>query len=423
MGGDRELVLVFAGIAVVLALLYGAGAGSMTGFMTFEREVGVSVVGDSAAEISSFAFDRFIEIGEDITISAELANRGSVPLEGTFEVEVYDENHSLLYTYPGPTETVPPGGHMGRDIQHTPHETGTYTLRMIGDMGGTTLQTQRNLFVLEEPEPDMDPDPIIIERTVVRYVQPPPEPEPEPPERGWDVDVMDELELAQGSSTTIPVRIENTEEAVLRNVQMGLASSSNLSVEYDPSILFGIPPNQTRNFMLTLSVGDDVYEDQQLNWNVFENELSSSGDIQVQVTPDVTAEQLQHQLERLQRMLDDLEQELEAEEAAGFDVSDAWEHHQEAAAITEQIQQYIDDEEFDAAEAVIDDARQEIGQAYQTLFRQQSERLVVRAPLVRPLYLLLLGAVAVAVLLVAAYYYMREKRQRRPKLLREQDET
>ncbi len=421
-----RFVLVVAGVVAVLGLAYVLGSGGLTGLMTTDPRLSVSIDGDSAAEISSFDFDQFIRIGESITISAEIANRGTVPLDGTFDIEVYDTNNTLQYTYPGPNGTLQPGTHMGREYRHTPHETGTYTLRMQAEMGGTRLQTTRHLIVLEEPEPDVDmnPDPIIIERTRVRYLpplQPEPEPEPEPKTPGWTVDVPRSVELEQGGTTSIPIQIQNTGEATLRNIELVLQSPKNMALEYDPKIQFAIPANQSRTFMLTASTPEDVRGPHRITYSVSSNRLSRSGEIEVNVVPALTAAQLRGEADRLELMLEDLTQELDDAEATGLDVTDAHERLAAAQTTVAEIYDHIDAEEFDAARNQMETARSQIGTAYQMLFKLRSEQLVVRAPLVRPLYLLLIGAVVVAVLMVGTYYYIREKRNRRPKLLRRMD--
>lgn len=425
MAGVRwQQVVLGAGAVVVLGLVVLLLAGvepSLTGFLTFPKNVTVSITPSSDAEITRFAFDRVITIGESVNISIELVNTGSTALDSSFEAQVYDINNTLLYTYPGPSATLQPGVIMARDMKHTPHETGTYIIRVRAEMGSSVLQSARFLVVEEEPE-QVEPEPIVITRTRVRYVYPPPAPETPPPTRSWLVDAPRTVNLTQGSTATVPIRIENTGEAVLRNIQLALRSSGNLTVDFDPKILFGVGTGEVRNFMLTVSVPEDLRGEQEISYRILSDRLGQDGDITVHVVPAVTIKQLEQEIAVLERLADDLEQEIAEEEAAGLDVTGPRESLEAVREAILDARTAIDERNLETVQARIGTARDRIGEAYQKLFKLRSEALTVTAPLIRPLYLLILGAILVAVLMVGAYYYMKEKHEERPKLLRRREE-
>ncbi len=419
--GVRVVVQVAVVAVVVFAVLYMVAFDlPLTGLLSFERNVSVSVEETEAGEVSLFDFDQVVQIGNSTFIDVELTNRGSVPLDATYDVEVYNSNDSLLYTYPGPERTLEPGSILARTVRHTPHDTGSYIIRLRAEIGDRQFQSARFLSVREPPEPDV-PDTITITRTRVRYVY---GPEPEPPEiptRSWRVDAPREIEMEQNGSTTLPIQITNTGEAVERNVRLLMESSANVSVEFDPKIMFAIPQETTRTFMVTVTT-DGTRQDQRVEYDVVSDELSHTGETRIGIAPTVTVAQLEQELEKLRMLIGDAEAKMADLEQDGLDVSEPRSDIADVKEAVTEIEELIANEEFAAAQAAIDAARSDIGDVFQTLFRLQSEQLVVAAPLVQPVYLLIAASILIAVLMVGGYYYLREKHEERPKLLRDMGE-
>lgn len=424
---DRRTLLMFVVHVVLVATVVFAGLYIVsfelpfTGLLSFDKNVTVSIQPEQDGEISHFSFDQVITIGNSTFVNLELTNTGSTVISGTYDLEVYDINNSLLYTYPGPTRTLQPGSFMKRTVKHTPHEVGTYIIRLRGVMGGDVLQTAKFLVVQEEPEPP-DPEPTVITRTRVRYVYGPAPPEPEPPTRGWRVEAPRTIDLAQGGSTTLPIRITNTGEAVLRNVRLSVRSSRNITVAYDPKIMFGILSNETRNFMLTLTGDNTTREDQSISYTVSSDELSREGETEVNIVPAVTIAQLRDELAKLQLLVQDAEDEMRRLEGDGVAVPEARASLEEVRVRITEANTSIEEENLREAKNRIDSARSQMGEVFQKLFKKRSEQLVVTAPLVRPVYLLMLAAILIAVVMVGGYYYIRERHEERPKLLRDLEE-
>jgi len=88
----------------------------------------------------------------------------------------------------------------------------------------------------------------------------------------------------------------------------------------------------------------------------------------------------------------------------------------------EQARANADTEDLAAARQQIDTAREDLSDLFQTLFKQQSQEITVQAPLVQPVYVLIVASILIAVLMVGGYYYLKEKHEERPKLLRDMDE-
>jgi hypothetical protein len=420
-GGVRVGMQVVGVAVIVFAVLYLAAFElPLTGLLTFERNVTVSVQAMQGGDISHFDVDQTIQIGNSTFIDVELANTGSVPADATYDLEVYDSNNTLLYTYPGPNRTLEPGSILARTVRHTPHNTGIYVIRLRAEVGGQQLQSAQFLSVRDRPEPDV-PDTITITRKRVRYVY---GPEPEPPEiptRSWQVEAPRTMTMEQNGSVTLPIQIRNTGETSERNVRLSLQSSANVSIEYEPKILFNIPAGTARNFLLTVT-SDGTLENQTITYTVASEDLSHTGETTIDIVPSATAAQLRQELEKLRLLISDAEAELAGLDADGLDVSGPRSDLADVKESVTDIEDYIETEEFDAAQAEIDTARKAISSVFQRLFKLQSEQLVVEAPLVQPVYLLIAASILIAVLMVGGYYYVKEKHEKRPKLLRDMEE-
>jgi hypothetical protein len=415
-------VLQVAVVAVIVfAVLYLAVFDlPFTGLLVFERNVSVSITAEENGEISRFEFDQVITAGNSTFIDAELVNRGSVPLNSTYAINIYNVNGSLLYTYPGPTQTVAPGAIMGRTVKHTPHETGSYVVRARAEMGDAVLQSAKFLVVQEEQEVQQ-PDTITVTRTQVQYVYGPAPPEPEEPERGWQVAAPETLAMGQNTTTTLPIRITNTGEATERNIRLTLQHPRNMSVSYEPTILFALPPGETRSFLLTVRSGTRQGE-QELSYRVRSEALQFSGDTAVTVTPTQTTRQLQDEVSKLQSLIDEADAKLAAMERQGMNVSAERQRLTKIRELVEQARANADTGDLAAARQQIDTAREDLSDLFQTLFKQQSQEITVQAPLVQPVYVLIVASILIAVLMVGGYYYLKEKHEERPKLLRDMDE-
>lgn len=421
IGGLAVFVAMFA---VAAAFFYVPFHGGMTGLFAFpSQETRLSVLESQNAEVTRFEFDQFITIGESVNVSVEMTNTGSVSAPSDFDLEVYDVNNTLLYTYPAPDRTLAPGELRNRVIRHTPHETGTYIIRLDAEIGGEIFRTAKFLSVSEEPEPP-EPEPITITRTRVEteFADAPEPPEPsEPPTPRWNVEAPQQATVGEGRSTVIPIRIANTGEAVLTNIRLAVTNSNNLTVEANPKIIFRLLPEETKSFVLDVAAANRTLTDQTVGYRVSSSTgLGGSGEITVDVVPFLTMRQLSQQIEDLESVIVEAAAELRTARQEGLDVEQAAARLDEARQSLDAARDSIGEQEIQDTRENLDATRQSLDRFYSRLFQARGESLEVRADLIRPAYVVIAVAVLAAALLIGVYYYLREKQTQRPKLLREQ---
>lgn len=412
-------------ITLVSVLLFGVlfVAAGPTGFLTltWERNVTLSVQQEVSGELSSFTVrPNDIFLGNSTFIGVELTNTGTDPINATYTVRVYNENFTLLYTYPGPKKELAPGAFMARRIKHTPHETGQYIIELEADVGPETAQTAQFLDVDPVPVPP-PPERITRVRKQLKWVQPAPLPTPHLV-KAWNVSAPRNATIEQGGSTIIPIRIHNTGNATLTNVRIGLQHSGNLSLEFTPKIMFTIEPNTTRTFALEASVGNDTIGQQRIRYRISSAELSEKGTIPVTVVPTLTRRQLLDKIAALEAVLRELTVEMRLEQRQGADISQVNASVTRARQALREARTAVEAGNLREGRDRIEDAHRAIREAFQSLFKLQSEQFLLEAPLAQPLLVLILIAVVVAVLMVGAYYYFRERELERPKLLRDMEE-
>jgi hypothetical protein len=422
----REFVLLTAGVSVAIFGLLLVGVGGMdspSGFLTFEKKTYVSIGPDTESKVSRFGFGQFLTIGETAEIDVELMNQGSVPMNANYTVEVYNRSNVLLYRYPGPTVTLQPGEFASRTVRHAPHETGTYIVRLRARMGTTLHQTGKFLVVSDESQNDTQT--ITLVRKQINWIDPPPLPgddeEEETLSRSWRVDSPREVVMQDGGRTLVPIRITNSGEASIRQVRISLSSSENITVDYSPKMMFEIPSNETKSFLVDVSARNGTLEDQELRYKLTTPHFARTETITFSISPTTSLRQLRQEVENLEGLMIQLRAEINATARRGTDVGKARTLALEAQGSIADARETLEAEDIRGTRQDIRTAREDIDAAFQALFEARSQPEPVKAPLVRPVYLLLVFSVLIAVILVSIYYYLREKHERRPKLLREME--
>lgn len=413
-------------VAIVSIVLFTAATAfqghGITGFLTLEQEARVSITGQAAGEISRFAFDDVLTIGESTSIDIELENEGAKQVEPVgYSLQVYDANNTLLYTYPGEQNlTLGPGELHTRTIRHTPHETGSYFIRLNAEFGNDRASTSEYLFVQDEAEPvPPDPGSVTIVRRSVEYIEPP---EPPAPVRTWQVTEPDTATVAEGSTTSVPVTITGTGNRPIENVRITVRSPEKLNITYTPQILFAVPPNETKTFLLTVAAPEGSRGTADLSYRVRSERLQGRGAIDVSIEPELTAAQLREQIALVEDLVQRARIELEAARSSGVAVAAANASLATAREDLSTARSALASGDFAATRDALTAARGSVDTTFQRLFEAEERTVEVRAPLVRPVYLVLVFSVIAAAILVGGYYYIQEQRTRRPELLREEGE-
>lgn len=415
-------------VAVVAAVLFTVSYGALyglpvTGDLTLTQEATVSIAATTDAEISAFDFDDVITYGNSTDILVELTNTGSVPVSPTgYTVEVYDENNTLLYTYPGEeNETLQPGETLGRTIKHTPHEPGTYFIRLSARLGDDRSSTSAYLFVLEQPGPTPPPDPgtITIVRRTINWVEPPEGPAPT---REWEVAVPDTATVPEGGRTTFPLTIRSTGTAPVENVRLSLRGPEEINLTATPQIMFAIPPGEAQTFQVTASVPPGMTGTREIGYRIKAARLQDQGGLDLRIVPELTRAQLREEIRNIADLINRTRAEIRAVEDRGIDASGTRAALDTARQELGAARTALDEDAFGRTRTRIEAARDAMDRSANRLNAARAGSIRVQAPLVRPVYLLLIFAVVAATMIVGGYYYIRERETRRPKLLRDMEE-
>lgn len=411
-------VLIIGAALFTAAYISGIG-NSLTGFLVLEQQTSVSVDEDTKVDIQRFDFNSFIDIGNYTTIYTEIANSGSVPVEGNFTISISNINNTLLWEYPNPTREIPPGGHYKRSTRHSPQEVGDYIVRLQARFAGEVQEVRRFLAVrdIQEPEPETITRTVTITRTNTIVEPAPPRPETPPP--SWNVEAPNQITLEEEGSSLVPINVENTGEVTIDNVRMSLAYSSNLTVDHRPPVFFGILSNDTKTFLLDVQVKEGVLENQEIRYSLKSEELREKNAIDIDIQPNMTVRRLENKIESIERLVSQAEAKISSYNRTGEDMSIAKERLNDTRESLNTARNSLEEKDLESAERAIGNAEKSISSVFQNIFKLRSGEVVVRAPLVKPIYILIFASIAASILLVSLYYYFREKHERRPKLLRE----
>lgn len=417
MDADRFLLDVAMVSLLVFTLL--AATGPITGFLTFERTAHLSVESESGIAISRFGMDKNILIGNSTPISVEATNTGSEQLANvSFRVEVSSLNGSNTWEYFSRDTDLEPGEFLGDTFRHTPQETGTHSVNVIVDFQGQTLRTSDFLFVSERPEPVTRT--VTIVRREIRFVDGPEVEEPAPPSRSWSIDAPQEVTLSQGETGTAAIAVENTGEGDIRNVRLVLEEPSNISTRYNPKILFDVRPGETKNFMLSMTPENSSRGRYDIDYRLISESFSRTGSMAVSVRPTTTIERLRQEITSMRLMVADATAQKNVAEDRGYSVEGVEDSLNRSRERIQEAEESLESGDIAAAQEALDAAREDVERSYQRLFTIRGDQVSVRAPLIQPVYVLLVASVLIGLIMVAAYYYMREMEDRRPALLQEE---
>ncbi|MDY6777770.1 MAG: CARDB domain-containing protein [Candidatus Nanohaloarchaea archaeon] len=373
-------------------------------------------VGGYNYSIAMFDFDQIEILGNTTNITVKLANTGVVPVRSKFRVEVYNINSTRVYTYYQPEEVIQPGENRTEYITHVAHRNGTFFLRLRAVIHGEVLLDALTLRVFPEPEqPDLPPVTIIRRKVVF---QRPDVQEEEFKIRRWRINAPRRVTIEENGTITFPLTIRSTGEGTVENVMLRASATGNLTVEHSPNILFNIPPNETRNFIMKLHA-DVGQREGLINYQLNARRLSAQGTIGVEITPDVTVEQLRNRLEDLRFLLERARAEIRAAEQAGLNVSQARDRLQDARAELRDAEAALNRSSIPATKVAINDAQQAVSASFSALYEARSRRVQQDLTPVDPMYLLGVVALVGGSLLVGWYYRLKHRFNRRPKLLRE----
>ncbi len=419
---DVGRVLIQVGIASAAVFTLLSSAGPLTGHVTHDRSSAVSIENSTTLEVSRLAFDDVITRGETTSISVELTNAGSNTLEAVnFTVEVFPEN-GTVWSYPSREASLPPGTFFSQEFNHTPQEAGLHTVRLRIRLDDRTALTVAPLRVRERPEdfPAAQNGTVTLVRKILKFEEAPEEPEPAPPSRSWEVDAPSEVTVPEGGSATTAISVTNTGDATLRNVRLLLNLPENVTADYSPKILFQLRPDTTKNFMLSLDATNGSTGTHQVAFTASSDQLSRDGSIDITVQPTATIKQLQQETRSIRLMMADAQAQKRVAAERGFDVEPIDEALNRSERSLSEASEALQRENVRQAEESIGAARSAIEQAYTELFHIRESRVSVRAPVINPVYVLLVVSVLAGIVLVAGYYYLRKRQTERPALLREE---
>lgn len=423
MRRDLELFLVFSLTAMMtFGVLYTAlSRAGITGFMVFERETYVSINEEKDVEISKFDFDPLITIGDDAVVEVEIMNKGSVAIEDcNYTVEIYNINNTLLYSYPSHSFSLNPGAFDGREFRHSPQDTGNYIVRLVADIGRRTYRTSKFLSVVEEV--DTEPEDTVITRKRIEWVEAP-EADIEDPSMDWSVSGPESIAVSQGQSQIFTIDIENDGEGIIENIRLSLQSPDNLTVSYNPKIMFSAVPNSTSSFLVNVSSPEKELGNYSLQYRVSSRELETRWrSTEIEVVPELTLEMLEDRVSELSLLISKARTEARVADDWDLNVTETVENLDKAEVKLQEAEGAIEDEDIGRARERIALAEEKIDEAYQKLFTTRSDVYRIRAPMLKPVYIVLLVSVAIAALMTGIYYHFRKKHMKRPELLRKMEE-
>jgi uncharacterized membrane protein len=251
------------------------------------------------------------------------------------------------------------------------------------------------------PVPEPEPVPTIIEEW-----------EEAPPKRSSIsiVDYRQQVELAQGWNTTIPITVRNTGEILLEDIELALLGIPSEWYNVRPASLIGLEIGDSSVFLVEFMIPKDSgLGDHDVTLSVASNDTIDRRMMKLTIYASVE-NLLRKQIDDLRIDLEKLKTEVEVAERAGKDVS-------EITLFLEEIEVKIRSAEENLADKLYDESVKDIANARNLIERARSllyEKVLAKERPSKLVYIIPAILVLIILALIIFFLIYRRKTKKKP---------